>query len=47
MAAPRPKRTVPVSKRPHIVIFNPDQFRTDGLAHAGNPCALTPNLAVR
>ncbi len=33
-----------MSDRPHIVIFNPDQFRADGLAHAGNPCAVTPNL---
>ncbi|HOX06729.1 MAG TPA: sulfatase-like hydrolase/transferase [Planctomycetota bacterium] len=29
---------------PHIVIFNPDQFRYDGLGHSGNPCAVTPNL---
>ena len=29
---------------PHIVIFNPDQFRYDGLGHAGNPCAVTPHL---
>lgn len=29
---------------PHIVIFNPDQFRFDGLGHSGNPCASTPHL---
>ena len=33
-----------MSRRPHIVIFNPDQFRYDGLGHSGNPCAVTPNL---
>ena len=31
-------------KRPHIVIFNPDQFRTDALGHMGNPDSITPNL---
>ena len=30
--------------RPHIVIFNPDQWRGDVLGHAGNPAAVTPNL---
>jgi len=29
---------------PHIVIFNPDQWRGDVLGHLGNPAALTPNL---
>ncbi len=33
-----------MTKRPHIVIFNPDQFRTDALAHMGNPASVTPNL---
>ncbi len=33
-----------MSKRPHIVIFNPDQWRGEALAHLGNPCAVTPNL---
>jgi arylsulfatase A-like enzyme len=31
-------------KRPHIVIFNPDQWRGDVLGHAGNPAAVTPHL---
>lgn len=31
-------------KRPHIVIFNPDQFRGDVLGHMGNEAAVTPNL---
>lgn len=30
--------------RPHILIFNPDQFRGDALGHMGNPAATTPNL---
>ena len=31
-------------KRPHIIIFNPDQWRGDVMGHLGNPAALTPNL---
>lgn len=31
-------------KRPHIVIFNPDQWRSDVMGHFGNPAAQTPNL---
>ncbi len=31
-------------KRPHIIIFNPDQWRGDVLGHMGNPAAVTPNL---
>jgi len=31
-------------KRPHIVIFNPDQWRGDVIGHMGNPAAVTPNL---
>lgn len=31
-------------KKPHIVIFNPDEMRADTLAHLGNPAAVTPNL---
>ena len=31
-------------KRPHIVIFNPDQWRGDVLGHMGNPAAVTPYL---
>ncbi len=30
--------------RPHILIFNPDQWRGDVLHHLGNPAAVTPNL---
>jgi len=30
--------------RPHIIIFNPDQWRADVMGHFGNPAALTPNL---
>ena len=33
-----------MSKRPNIVIFNPDQMRTDSMGHMGNPAAVTPNL---
>ena len=33
-----------MSRHPHIVIFNPDQWRGEALAHVGNPCAVTPNL---
>lgn len=33
-----------MSKLPHILIFNPDQFRADALAHLGNPASVTPNL---
>lgn len=33
-----------MSKRPHIIIFNPDEMRWDCLHHLGNPAAITPNL---
>lgn len=33
-----------LTKRPNIVIFNPDQFRADALGHMGNPASITPNL---
>lgn len=33
-----------MGKRPHIVIFNPDQWRGDVMGHLGNPAAITPNL---
>lgn len=33
-----------MTKRPNIVIFNPDQFRGDALGHMGNPAAYTPVL---
>ena len=31
-------------KQPHIIIFNPDQWRGDVMSHLGNPAAVTPNL---
>ncbi len=31
-------------QQPHIIIFNPDQWRGDVMGHLGNPAALTPNL---
>lgn len=31
-------------KQPHIIIFNPDQWRGDVMGHLGNPAAITPNL---
>lgn len=30
--------------KPHIIIFNPDEWRGDVLGHVGNPAAVTPNL---
>lgn len=33
-----------MKRRPHILIFNPDQWRGDVLGHAGNPAAVTPTL---
>jgi arylsulfatase A-like enzyme len=33
-----------MATRPHIVIFNPDQWRGDVMRHMGNPAAVTPNL---
>ncbi len=33
-----------MKKQPHIVIFNPDQWRGDVLGHMGNPAAITPTL---
>ncbi len=30
--------------RPHIIIFNPDQWRGDVLGHMGNPAAVSPTL---
>lgn len=29
---------------PHIILFNPDQWRGDVLGHLGNPAAVTPHL---
>ena len=31
-------------KQPHIILFNPDQWRGDVMGHLGNPAAVTPNL---
>jgi len=31
-------------KLPHILIFNPDQWRGDVMGHMSNPAAVTPNL---
>ncbi len=31
-------------KRPHIIIFNPDEMRADAMSHLGNPAAVTPHL---
>ncbi|MFW6062508.1 MAG: sulfatase-like hydrolase/transferase, partial [Planctomycetota bacterium] len=33
-----------MGNRPHIVIFNPDQWRGDVMGHLGDPVAVTPNL---
>lgn len=30
--------------RPHLLFFNPDQWRGDALGHLGDPAAVTPNL---
>lgn len=31
-------------KQPHLIIFNPDQWRGDVMGHVGNPAAVTPTL---
>ena len=31
-------------KKPHLLIFNPDQWRGDVLGHMGNPAVQTPDL---
>ena len=31
-------------EQPHIIIFNPDQWRGDVMGHLGNPAAVTPYL---
>lgn len=33
-----------MGRMPHIVLFNPDQWRGDVLGHMGNDAAVTPNL---
>ncbi|MFS0726699.1 sulfatase-like hydrolase/transferase [Paenibacillus sp. 1P07SE] len=32
------------AKRPHLILFNPDQWRGDALGHLGHPAVQTPNL---
>ena len=33
-----------MNRKPHIIIFNPDEMRADALSHLGNPAAQTPFL---
>ena len=33
-----------MTKRPNIIIFNPDSWRGDVMGHLGDPAAVTPNL---
>ena len=33
-------------KQPHIIIFNPDQWRGDAMCHLGNRAAFTPSRCV-
>lgn len=33
-----------IPRHPHLILFNPDQWRGDALGHAGNPASLTPHL---
>ena len=33
-----------MADKPHIIIFNPDQWRGDALGHVGHPAVQTPNL---
>ena len=33
-----------MKKKPHIILFNPDQWRGDVMGHIGNPAAVTPYL---
>ncbi|MFW6278903.1 MAG: sulfatase-like hydrolase/transferase, partial [Bacillota bacterium] len=33
-----------MTSKPNIIIFNPDQFRSDALGHLGNEASHTPNL---
>lgn len=32
------------AKKPHLLLFNPDQWRGDVMGHLGNPAAVTPHL---
>lgn len=38
------KQELLMKKRPHIIIFNPDEMRWDTMGHMGNPAASTPAL---
>lgn len=38
------EENTPMTPRPHFLLFNPDQFRSDALAHLGNPQSRTPNF---
>lgn len=33
-----------MTRKPHIIIFNPDEMRADSMGHLGNPAAATPFL---
>jgi len=33
-----------MKRKPHIILFNPDQWRGDVMGHLGNPAAVTPHL---
>ena len=33
-----------MANKPHIILFNPDQWRGDALGHVGHPAVQTPNL---
>ena len=33
-----------MASKPHIILFNPDQWRGDALGHLGHPAVQTPNL---
>ncbi|MCS7461621.1 sulfatase-like hydrolase/transferase [Paenibacillus doosanensis] len=33
-----------MKKKPHMILFNPDQWRGDVMGHLGNPAAVTPHL---
>ena len=33
-----------MSKKPNIIIFNPDQFRADAMHHLGCDASVTPNF---
>jgi hypothetical protein len=35
-----------MSRRPHVVIFNPDQWRGDVLGHVGNPVGSSSKKAA-